>query len=272
MGWKVGTAATAAQSVQRRLQALQAESRSLQMLVPSPTESAAENIESALLYSQASAWRLRESLQPTGSEVERRAAALVPRSGTEAYFEIAALVERMKSKARERHVGLEVEERFGFQEFATTEPAGHQTEHVLRDCRVAEYVLSALFAAEPQRLIGFQRGQPVTVVGERASAREDGFLADWARTEADLKRIHSAAYRLVFAGETPALRGLLNRLAEFRLPVVVRSVAAEAIEASGKVLASSETAGVLRPVTRRTLTRFTVTLELVELLEGVPTT
>jgi hypothetical protein len=95
---------------------------------------------------------------------------------------------------------------------------------------------------------GGERGVPADFfeLDAHGSARVPGF-------------VDTLALRVVFVGETDALRVLLNKLAEFELPIVVRSVEAEPAE----VAATAPDA--VAPLVARRATRFTVTVECVQL-------
>ncbi len=125
------------------------------------------------------------------------------------------------------------------------------------------------------------------VIDPRVTARVPGF-------------IDTTAFRFVFTGQTSALRTFLNRLAAFELPVLVREVEVEAATAEESVVQAKESGAeasadapaasvVLAPpspkaaakpaapavsaslpIVSKPLSKFTVTVELIELVTTPP--
>lgn len=122
------------------------------------------------------------------------------------------------------------------------------------------------------------------VIDPRVTARVKGF-------------IDTAPFRLVFTGQTASLRNFIVRLAEFELPVLVREVEVETVggEEAAAFLAESAKPGApdaavdtkppaakpasksaasrvpaVAPIVPKSLSRFTVTVELIELVTPAP--
>lgn len=108
----------------------------------------------------------------------------------------------------------------------------------------------------------------------RVSARVPGF-------------VDTTAFRLTFTGQSPALRTFLNKLAGFELPLVVRAVEAEPAAADEPGGAAAEeapapatpspssviaapTAVAAKPIVGKLLTKFTVTVEFIDLVTPPP--
>jgi hypothetical protein len=103
--------------------------------------------------------------------------------------------------------------------------------------------------------------------------------------------VEVSGFRLIFTGQTAALRALLNQLASFELPIIVRSVevepaagedlvAAPADEAasatqpaapavsivlSAPVAKAAKPVATIAPLVAKSISKFTVTVEYVEL-------
>lgn len=136
-------------------------------------------------------------------------------------------------------------------------------------------------------------GTPVEDPAPGAGDSPDFFAVDPRVTARVKGHIETAPFRFVFTGQTAALRNFLVRLAEFELPVLVREVEVEpvggeeaaaflaegakpagepaadakappATKAAPKAAAPRAPAAV--PIVTRSLSRFTVTVELVELV------
>jgi hypothetical protein len=126
----------------------------------------------------------------------------------------------------------------------------------------------------PQLTTGGDNNVDLFTIDSRTSSRVPNF-------------VNASAYRLTFRGNTLALRALLNELARFELPVVVRSVEVSPLAAGNAVATSapapaptslasifgtapaagSASAGVKKPIVEQTDSRFSVTVEFVSLVD-----
>jgi hypothetical protein len=134
--------------------------------------------------------------------------------------------------------------------------------------------------AEPAADTAMDDGPDFFAVDPRTSVRAPGFL-------------RTTGFRLVFVGETASLRSLLNRLASFELPVLVREVEVEpaspeetlvnvdetaANSAASVVLtvnaapnkAAAKSTSIAAPIVAKPFSKFTVTVEHVELVPPPP--
>jgi hypothetical protein len=104
--------------------------------------------------------------------------------------------------------------------------------------------------------------------------------------------VEVSGFRLIFTGQTAALRALLNQLASFELPIIVRSVEVEpaagedivaapaedaaaapsqpaapavSIVLSAPVAKAAKPVATIAPLVAKSISKFTVTVEYVEL-------
>ncbi len=154
--------------------------------------------------------------------------------------------------------------------------------------QVLSYILDQLMAADPAGIQAVERE-----VLEDTGKESSGFRINPAVSARVPAAIHTLAFRVTFTGYTPSLRKFLNNLAEFNLPIVVRSVdvnrsttsatAAKAKKspsqniddifsvfggASSGAAATTEAAPKANqtPVISETESSFTVTLEFIEII------
>lgn len=120
-----------------------------------------------------------------------------------------------------------------------------------------------------------------------AAEGPDYFTVDQAASVRYPMYVDTLAFRFVFTGQTAALRTFINRLAAFDLPVLVREIEAEpataeeatvtdetpadpsATEAPAKAIVSAKPApraANVAPIVARPLTKFTVTVEFIDLI------
>jgi hypothetical protein len=156
--------------------------------------------------------------------------------------------------------------------------------------------------AERDTALAAARGEGSVAAGAPA-AGVDFFAIDPRMSVRAPGVLEATAFRLTFIGQTSSLRAFLNRLARFELPVLVRDVRVEpatvveslpapvAVEAMSGGLAMPEPASVVltanspvaprasrtppaanavAPLVARVFSRFTVTVEYVELVSPPP--
>ena len=202
--------------------------------------------------------------------------AAPPGRSTTAYFDLAAFVEKMRTAAAQAEVKIKPDERFGFSSYANEGPAEGLLPAVFRQRVAAEYIVRALLESRPRTLLGVQRQLPVTVIPHKSSAAktvagkpEDYFDAAGLIPLRVAGRLEGDAFRLEFTGQTPALREFLSTLAAFKLPVVVRSVEVEPLNAELPAIASATplAVGVPVPLIAQNFSKFTVVVEMIRLIE-----
>jgi hypothetical protein len=223
-------------------------------LTPAPTREVAHAIEADLARAQAALAAMQTELKGRGAAAEHMLKARVPTARTDAFFDLATFVEKTRELAKKHDVDIRPEAaRCGFAAHANEAADGEHLAAVFRQRQVAQYLLECLLESHPRALLAVKREPPLTrkeredqdavalaaaaavangqtpepapeipppegpdffVLDPRASVRAPGFL-------------HTTAFRLAFIGETASLRGFLNRLASFELPVLVREVEVE---------------------------------------------
>lgn len=303
-------------------------------LVPAPTREIAKAIEADLARAQAALTAMQSELKGHGPASERLQKARVPTARTDAFFDLATFVERTRELARKNEVDVRPEAaRFGFAAHANEAADSDHLEPVFRQRQVAQYLVESLIEARPRALLSVRREPPLTKkdredqdaaaiaaavalasggtpepapeipvpegpdffqIDPRASVRAPGYL-------------HTTGFRLAFIGETGSLRGFLNKLASFELPVLVREVEVEPATAEEAAMVSEEPAPAetaaapasvvltvsgpvapakpagprltsnAAPIVAKPFSRFTVTVEYIELVppkpaEGTPPT
>lgn len=288
---------------------------------PFPSRANLEAVEADLAAVQKIRADIRERLHATGEVAERIKSATIPVSSTDAYFDVATFVERVRAKvaAASETAGSPIEvgadNRFGFSAYRTTGPASDLVAPVFKQRLYTEYFIDTLLA-NPSRalssIVSIQRERPLSAVQKRQIAEAlasgqsapnfgdgggggsgaavgDYFSID-PRTSARVEGfVETMPFRITFVGFTPALRDFLNELATFKIPVVVRSVEVDPVNPAqrggqaaaapkpqsmadlfGSAAASAE-GGVTKiedkEIVPKTESRFTVTLEVISLVE-----
>ena len=150
--------------------------------------------------------------------------------------------------------------------------------------QILSYLLDKLYEAEPESIISVEREVLELKAEDSGSAK--GFAIHPAITARVPGAINTLAFRLAFTGYTDSLRRLLNDLAKFDLPIVVRSIEVDrpsGISTTAKVPANNDLDtffGVFdggsnsevkapeeaqKPVISENISTFTVVLEFIEI-------
>lgn len=150
--------------------------------------------------------------------------------------------------------------------------------------QILSYLLNKLYEAEPESIVSVER----EVIEQKAegSSSANGFAIHPAITAKVPGAINTLAFRLAFTGYTDSLRRLLNDLAKFDLPIVVRSIEVDrpsGMSTTAKVPANNDLNaffGVFdggsnpelespeeaqKPVISENISTFTVVLEFIEI-------
>ncbi len=243
----------ALRSAQKKLSERQNELANMASVMPPPSRKIAAEIEEDLARAQAALASMRAELKGRGAIVEKLRTAKAPAARTDAYFDLATYVEKMREVARKNDVAIHLEaSRFGFAAYANEGPENDRIEPVFRQRQVIQYLTEALLEAKPTALLAIKR-EPTLSKAER-QARDEALAAAMANAQpgvpldlsgvpeiampdgpdyfkinpqASVKKpgfIETEAYRFIFSGQTAALRTFLNRLAAFEIPVLVREV------------------------------------------------
>lgn len=249
---------------------------------------------------------IRAGLRATGEVAERIASAPVPDSSTQAYFDIAKFVERVRAQARASNILTAPENRFGFSAYASRGPTGDLIAPVFHQLQYAEYLIGALLGSTypPSEFISLQRERPLSAEQKKqieeaiaagltppsdpdSTGSGDYFTIDPRTSARVAERVETVPFRLTFVGRTAALRAFLNELALFKLPVVVRSVEVESLATPGDgarprpILppvnhnpfgatvegATANPAEAVKPIVEQIDSRFIVTVEFVSLVD-----
>jgi Tfp pilus assembly protein PilE len=270
---------------------------------PFPEQSNLTALEADLEQARKTNAEIREVLRATSDIAANMAAAPVPASSTDAFFDIANFVERIRAAAAAAEVKIDEKNRLGFFTYVNEGPPRDLIASVFTQRQHIEYLLGALLKARPAEILTVQRERPLTAEQQRrireahdagqptpqfttgGDNNVDHFTID-ARTSSRVPNfVNASAYRLTFRGNTLALRALLNELARFELPVVVRSVEVSPLAAStaaaapapaatslasifgGSPAAGATPAVVEKPIVEQTDSRFSVTVEFVSLVD-----
>jgi hypothetical protein len=114
---------------------------------------------------------------------------------------------------------------FGFEQYLdeATMPDDKELIPVLdKQRQILSYLLNKLYDAEPESIVSVERE-----VLELKAGGTKGFAISPAITAKVPGAINTLAFGLTFTGYTDSLRQLLNNLAKFDLPIVVRSIEVE---------------------------------------------
>ncbi len=207
-----------------------------------------------------------------------------PDKSIDAYFDIAAFVEKTRALAVRAQVTHKPDEHFGFATHASEGPGTELAPAVFRQRIVLQYLVETLIEARPLAVLTVQRERPLTLAqrnqrnhlappGTNGTATDghSGQPGDFFDFDKHISLrvpglVDSEAYRLEFTGQTRAVRAFLNSLASFRLPIVVRSVEAEPLSAITSALdpASPPASGAPVPLVAQNLSRFAVVVEFIE--------
>ena len=239
--------------------------RSMSQVSPSPSEAVARSVKADVAAYEGEVLCLEAALSggAIAKELDEEA---VPRERTDAYFDLVSYTERLRTMARRHAVQIEMEESFGFSEYAKEGPAKKLIGKVFRERQILERALSLLLMSSPARL---------TLV-ERSAGSDSEEWEEQTRLSLAVDGVVKTDFvRVEFSGETANLRSWLNRLGQSRLPVSVRSieVAPEKSIASGNTSRRSNSSLLLtselpetNPLVARLPSVFTVVLEILEIV------
>jgi hypothetical protein len=231
----------ASRAVANTLEQRKTELGAMAQLTPPPSREVATAIERDLAKAQQSLDSMQAELKGRGPAADRLRSAKIPAARTDAYFDLATYVERMRDLARKQDVDVRPEaSRFGFAAYANEGPAQDHIEPVFRQRQIAQYLIESLLEARPRSLLAIKREATISKAQReaRAAALANGEVPQDSDSEQgpDYFVIHpgltarvagyvdTTAFRFTFIAQTAALRTFLNRLASFELPVLVREV------------------------------------------------
>lgn len=276
----LGERVAAAREARKRLDHARREWRELTNRQPAPTSENMALIAADLDGITRALADLRAELTPAGPLAARFVVTPEPMRRPEAFFDLAAFIEAMRARAQRAGVGLQPEERFGFSAYAHEAPESGRLTAVYRERLMLQGLLEALLDAQPHQLLSVQRERPREMSAPNAKAKPGSApegnsagsgAADYFEPDPRLSArmpgfIETTAFRLTFTGHTAVLRAFLNQLAEFEMPVVVRSVEiAPSDHPAGTAPAQPGPAPLVAPA----WSRFIVTVEFFALVPPV---
>ena len=266
-GWVLAVTYRAARAATAELSRKRDEARAFAVMVPAPTRGNTEAIEADLVRATQTLRELRTTFQGRGPAAERIEGSTPPERASDAFFDLAAFVGEQRERARRAGVGVSAEECFGFAECARSGPEPAVMSVVYRDRLIVEYLLGVLFDAHPRQLLSIQRERlPGAARATESRSSADYFSWDKRIPTRTDGAVGGRAFRLTFIGETRSLRTLLNTLAGFELPLVVRAVEVEPAEMSdGKGRSGVHETIAADASLHPSWSRFSVTVEYVEI-------
>ncbi|CAM3109232.1 Amuc_1100 family pilus-like protein [Rariglobus hedericola] len=282
------------------------ELNSLQAVNPAPSEVSKAAVEADLLRTEAALVKMRAELKGSGPFAEALRNTPAPSEPTDVFFNLETFVEKTRQKAEAAKVKIKADERFGFYTYDRTGPDRDLIPQVFKQRQVIEYLVDALIEATPSELLAVNRERPLTkaalaaIAAGQPAPQSSASAANSNSTNNDFFDIDprisarvpgfvgASAFRLTFVSETESLRVLLNKLASFELPLVVRSVEVEPMpksQSSAAPVQSNSLSSIFgnapsstpaaapepKPLVEKVLSKFTVTVELIDLIEAPAT-
>ncbi len=275
---------------------------------PFPSKENVAAVDSDRAATEKTRDEIRNLLRATSETATKLAAAAVPASSTDAWYVINDYVERIRDAAQAANIRVSPENRLGFSLYASTGPDRDLIPAVFRQKQFADYLMGVVVAARPYEIVSLQRERPLTPAEKQAEADAiasgqpspfasagnteggDYFVID-PRTSARVAGfVETTPFRISFVGITGSLRSVLNQLAKFELPVVVRSVEVEPLNKApaggaqrptaaaptsifgnlGGDASGAQTGEAEKPLVEQTESRFVVTVEFISLVEKTP--
>jgi hypothetical protein len=275
----------------RQLASAESQIQSLLQSSPAPT---AENVQAA----QQNAAELTAKLADLREGLQRGSRLTLSSDGTR----VMAGLHRYISSHRKRvanHINangkpaaiqVPADFAFGFEKYATEAEISEDASVVPqldKQRQILRYVMNQLIASDPTGIQAVERE-----ILKQSAPTDLGFQINPAISARVPGAIDTLAFRVTFTGYTPSLRKFLNKLAEFELPIVVRSIEVDRSKARasdakskkqgnniddifsvfGGASSSSESPAAPKPaanqtpVISETESSFTVTFEFIEII------
>jgi type II secretory pathway pseudopilin PulG len=210
---------------------------------PAPSE---ENLRA----SEENLAELVEKLHTLRADLERGGRMSASTDGIGVMASIQQYISDSRRKANEhrdendveRPVALPQDFGFGFEQYvnvATPLEDPEKNELLDKQRQILSYLLDQLYAAHPESIVAVQR--EALELGDSSSSKrgKQTFKISPAISARVPDAIDTLAFSLTFTGYTDSLRGFLNRLAEFEMPIVVRSVEVKRPTGQNAVVAPS---------------------------------
>ncbi len=205
----------------------------------------------------------------------------VPSDTTEAFFDLTSFVDDYRRRAAnatgEDGPGVRIsdDEYFGFSRYRNSGPPSELIEDVYKQRQIMGHLLDTLFSAGPEELIRARRGDVAARrdVSVPSGSRDDVFTIAPEISARIPGFVETYPFQFTFVGYTSTLRAFLNRLAEFEMPILVRSVEVTRAEGGDRAgerrerrTAATQTEGNgAVPIVEAHRSRFVVTVEFIEL-------
>lgn len=223
----------------------------LAALTPTPSVESTEQLKAEIELGQRRLAVLSLQLDGRGSAAERLKWETSPTTRTDSFFDLVTFVETTRERFRRQGITLApAAEYFGFSIYAQEAPDAAVVAAVFRQRLIAQQLMDVLLEASPHSVLAVQRERLLeeTDQGTRlgglvrgAGSSSDTFVSDARFALASVgKNPDRAVFRLVFTGDTDALRTLINRLANSDWPLVVRTVEIQALPAEKNSAATSQ--------------------------------
>ncbi len=244
---------------------LERKAREFEELTRSSPSPVVANEDAGKIALEAAARHLAEMREEfAGSAASTPALASIPLNPMEAYFELCAMVERLRAVAAEKGMKIKADEHFGFSSYTNEGPAPESLVEVLGQARLVEQAVEILSRAGPPELLAVQREKPGTPVTDHVAEASGDFFKTDARTDLRAKGlIGGQAVRLRFSGTTKVLRDFMNALAAQRRLLIVRGVEAEPAPLSA--MRTKDKSEAPAPFVPQTRSIFSVVVQSLEL-------
>lgn len=222
------TASGNVKQAERELNSAETQLNSLLKSDPTPTEENLEAAERNFAELQASLAEIRENLQ-SGSTLDTSSDGVSVMAGIQQYiFKFQRRVANHKNEAVEPGEVAKIETpenfAFGFDKYVNDTDIMEDPDKVSlldKQRQILSYLLTQLIASNPQSIDAVEREVLETTGNEK---NQNAFSVDPAVSARVPGAIDTMAFSLTFSGYTDALRDFLNALADFDLPIVVRSI------------------------------------------------
>lgn len=273
----------------RALEQKQAERDWLARQHPAPSEENTRAVAAELTTATRNLAALRSALQ--GRAPAALTAPPAPAKPIDGYFELAAFIETTRALAARQQVTLKDDEHFSFATYRNEGPEPDLLPAVHRQRLLVQHLVENLLEARPRELLAVQRERPLTAgqrqmrstpspAGKTAAAdtpppRAGEVAADFFAPDPQLilrapGLYDGEALRVEFTGQTGTLRAFLNTLANFQLPLLVRSVEVQPLSIGAATPPEEMAAAPGRstapvPLVTQNLSKFAVIVEFIEL-------
>ena len=279
-------------SAQSEIDSAEAQLKSFLMANPSPTIENVTASEQNRVALTKELEKIRENLQ-RGSRINVSGDGVGVMAGIQQHItEYQVRVENQTSANGEAApIAIPAKFGFGFEKYIDTgsmlEDGNPFTKQLDKQRQVLSYIINQLIDSRPASITAVRREVlEAQVAGKAGNDADSGFQINQAISARVPGAIETMAFSVTFTGYTDSLRSFLNNLAEFELPIVVRSVevgrpqgsSTTRVKPRGNALddifgafggdpASTEAAKVAqKPVISENVSGFTVVLEFIEII------